>query len=109
MGDGVEVDDAGEESLLPVGLLSPLSDLLQDLRITSLRSAEARSVDQCDFHAIMLERVRLDLASIFFPSKFEPNYSGGYLTGMNTSAHFDLRVTSDLPDEVAFTCAYHLS
>jgi len=77
MGDRVEVDDAGEESLLYVGLLSPLSDLFQDLGIASLRIIEARSVDQCDFYTVMLKRVRLDLAGVFFPSTFESNYSGG--------------------------------
>jgi len=45
MGDGVKVDDTGEELLLPVGCRGPISDLLQYLSIASLRIIEARSVN----------------------------------------------------------------
>ena len=49
MGDGVEVDDTGEEVVLLVGFRGPIGDLFQDLRIGSIRIIEARSVDQDDF------------------------------------------------------------
>ena len=48
MGDGVEVDDTGEELVLLVGFRGPIGDLFQDFRIGSLRIIEARSVDQGD-------------------------------------------------------------
>ena len=43
--DGVKVDDTRQESAIPIGLRGPISDLLQDLHIASLRIIEARSVD----------------------------------------------------------------
>ena len=45
MGDGMKVDDTGEELLLLIGRRGPISDLFQDLRIASLRVIEARSVN----------------------------------------------------------------
>ena len=45
MGDGVEVDDTREELVPLVGLRGPISDILQDLGIASLRTIEARNVD----------------------------------------------------------------
>ena len=45
MSDRVEVDDTGKELVLLVGRRGPISDLLQDLRITSLCIIEARSVN----------------------------------------------------------------
>ena len=45
MCDGVEVDDTGEELFIPVGRRSPISDILQDLGIGSIRIIEARSVN----------------------------------------------------------------
>jgi len=45
MGDGVKVDDTGEELALSVGRRGPISDLFQDLRIASLRITEARGVN----------------------------------------------------------------
>ena len=77
MGDGVEVDDTGEEFFLLVGFRGPISDLLQDLGIASLCIIEARSVDQCNFRPCIVKRVRLDLASAFFSLEFESNYRRG--------------------------------
>ena len=45
MSDGVEVDDTGEELILLVGRLSPISDLFQDICIASLCVIEARCVN----------------------------------------------------------------
>ena len=45
MGDGMKVDDTGEELVLLVGRRGPISDLLEDLRITSLYVIKAGSVD----------------------------------------------------------------
>ena len=45
MGDGVEVDDTGEESPLPVGFRGPIGNLSQDIDIASIRIIESRSVN----------------------------------------------------------------
>ena len=45
MGDGMKVNDTGEESLIPVGLRGPTGNLLQDLGINAIHAIEARSVD----------------------------------------------------------------
>ena len=45
MGDGMEVDDAGEELVLLIGFRGPIGNLFQGLRIASIRIIKARSVD----------------------------------------------------------------
>jgi len=74
MGDGVKVNDTGEEFPLSVGLRGPIGNLSQDLDIASIRTIEARSIDKCDFCPCILKRVRLDLAGAFPLSAFESNF-----------------------------------
>ena len=48
MGDGVEVDDTGEELVFLVGFRGPIGNLFQGLCIGPIRIIEAGSVNQGD-------------------------------------------------------------
>ena len=45
MGDGMKVDDTGEELVLLVGCRGPIGNLLQDFDIASFCIIEARSIN----------------------------------------------------------------
>ena len=93
MGDGVKVDDPREESPIPIGLGGPISDLLKDLRIASLRITGTRSVNQGDFHPYVVKRVGLNLEGTFFLLVFESNF---YNRGLSykSQIHCSLRLPS---------------
>ena len=97
MGDGVKIDDAGEELPLPVGVRGPAGNLSQGFCITSTPIIEARSVDQCDYCLWILKSVRLNLVSTFRLSAFDSNfYNRDCPTRIKVTAHLDLRIAWDL-------------